>query len=323
MLKADAWSSNPITPSATPAAGEAQALDFTFAPGEGRIFVKGNSSDSYLDYVRHGTWANVEFLLNGRSIWPPSQLVEPLAAMQGAVQATIAGDTVYLASSFFDPGTPLVAGPYGSVKTWGGLFAQKAQEGVKIRILQTDYDTVGATSRANVRTWMARLDAWISAVLVDPGQQDNLQYVVSMHPATAGILRQILTGGTAGANIATHHQKFMVVNGSNYRVAFCGGVDIEKRATPDAWTSAGLASWHGVTAKLHGSIARDLEQEFVLRWNREKDASTVAPAPNPWHGYEHAADAPRPEGDAASADSGSRFRRTPSTSPAARSFARR
>jgi cardiolipin synthase A/B len=49
--------------------------------------------------------------------------------------------------------------------------------------------------------------------------------------------------------------------------------------------------WHDTHAKLEGLIARDLEREFVLRWNREKDKSTAPKLPH-WEAFENLAQAP-------------------------------
>ena len=127
------------------------------------------------------------------------------------------------------------------------------------------------------------MDAWVAAL--PAGSQDNLQYVVSMHPATFGALRSIWVG-RGSINIGSHHQKFMVVKRGGETIAFCGGLDIESRKVPATWSYAGLAAWHDIHVKLRGPIARDFEKEFALRWNREKGSSTVVPSPNPWSGYD-------------------------------------
>jgi N-acetylmuramoyl-L-alanine amidase/phosphatidylserine/phosphatidylglycerophosphate/cardiolipin synthase-like enzyme len=260
-----------------------QSLSFTPAPGAGTIFLAPNTSPDYTDYIQPATRGDLQPLINGRSSNPAVDRTEPLDEMQAAVAATASGDSVYLASWYFEPRTPLTGGAYGAVKTWGGFLAAKAAEGVKVRILQTDFDSIAKGSYSNVRLWMARMDSYISRL--PAGMQDNLQYVVSLHPATFGAVRSVFAGRSS-VHIGSHHQKFMVVKRGGETIAFCGGLDIETRKTPPYWSYGGLAAWHDIHVKLRGPIARDLEKEFALRWNREKGASTVAPSPNPWSAYD-------------------------------------
>ncbi len=261
----------------------AESLSFTPAPGAGTIFLAPNSSSSYTDYIQPVTRGDAEPLINGRSSNPPVDKTEPLDLMQSFVQTTTEGDSVYLSAWYFEPATPLTGGTYRGMRTWGGLFAAKAAEGVKIRILQTDFDAISGSSRAMVRAWMARVDAWIN--VLPAGTKDNLQYVVSMQPVTYSPVRAIFAGQLRSINIGSHHQKFMVVKRGGETIAFCGGLDIESRKTPAAWKYTGLAGWHDIHVKLRGPIARDLEKEFALRWNRESGKSTVAPPSSPWSGY--------------------------------------
>ncbi len=266
------------------APGMAEGLSFSPAPGTGTIFLAPNITSDYTDYIQPVTRGDAELLINGRSANPPVDRTEPLDSMQAFVQTTTAGDSVYLAAWYFEPATPLTGGAYNGVfTTWGGLFAAKAAEGVKIRILQTDFDPIGGSSRSMIRAWMSRMDRWVE--LLPASAKDNLQYVVSMHPATFGALRSIWAGRTS-INIGSHHQKFMVVKRGAETIAFCGGLDIESRKTPAAWSYSGLAGWHDIHVKLRGPIARDFEKEFALRWNRERGGSTVAPSPSPWSAYD-------------------------------------
>jgi N-acetylmuramoyl-L-alanine amidase/phosphatidylserine/phosphatidylglycerophosphate/cardiolipin synthase-like enzyme len=264
--------------------GMAQGLSFSPAPGTGSIFLAPTITNDYTDFIQPVTRGDAEPLINGRSTNPPVDRTEPLDSMQSFVQTTTAGDSVYLASWYFEPSTPLTGGTYrGAFTTWGGLFAAKAAEGVKVRILQTDFDPIGGSSRSMIRAWMGRMDTWIG--LLPAAAKDNLQYVVSMHPATFGALRSIWAGRTS-INIGSHHEKFMVVKRGAETIAFCGGLDIESRKTPARWSYSGLAAWHDIHVKLRGPIARDFDKEFALRWNREKGSSTVAPSPFPWSAYD-------------------------------------
>jgi N-acetylmuramoyl-L-alanine amidase/phosphatidylserine/phosphatidylglycerophosphate/cardiolipin synthase-like enzyme len=262
----------------------AQSLGFSAVPGTGTIFLAPNITNTYTDYIQPVTRGDLEPLINGRSSNPAVDRTEPLDQMQAFVSTTTEGDSVYLAAWYFDPTTPLTGGAYRGMQTWGGLLAMKAVEGVKVRILATDFDQIAGASRQNVRAWMGLMDRYLARM--PAAKQDNLQYVVSMHPATFGVTRAIFAGRTS-VNIGSHHQKFMVVKRGQETIAFCGGLDVESRKTPAQWgyTPGALAGWHDIHVKMRGPIARDLEKEFALRWNRESGHSTVAPSPNPWSAY--------------------------------------
>jgi N-acetylmuramoyl-L-alanine amidase len=269
-----------------PADAAAESLSFSRAPGAGTIFLAPNITNTYTDYIQPVTRGDLEPLINGRSSNPPVDRTEPLDAMQAFVSSTTNGDSVYLAAWYFEPRTPLTAGAYKGVQTWGGLLAAKAAEGVNVRLLATDFDPLSGASYKNVRAWMSRMDAWIASLPSD--KRDNLQYVVSLHPVT--LARAWLMQGRS-VNPGSHHQKFMIVKRGSETVAFCGGLDIESRKVPAGWSYSVrpegyiLAGWHDIHVKMRGPIARDLEKEFALRWNRESAQSTVAPSPLPWGSY--------------------------------------
>jgi phosphatidylserine/phosphatidylglycerophosphate/cardiolipin synthase-like enzyme/N-acetylmuramoyl-L-alanine amidase len=253
-------------------------------------WLAGDASTDYFRYVRPPTLGLATPLINGRSSGgsgPDDDLTEPLDAMQNAVAAAGAGDFIYFSAWWFMPSTPLTAGTYGAATTWGALFAAKASEGVKIRILINDFDDIPGktTMGANIQaTSIAPLDLIIAGLPAD--RRDNLKYVVSLHPAHVGGLKSLLAGlGWRDTYVASHHQKFMVVKRGDSLTAFCGGLDIERRKTPAAWSYTGLVGWHDVHVQLEGPITRDLEQEFVMRWNREKGSSRRAALAG-WAGYE-------------------------------------
>jgi len=247
----------------------------------GTIFLAPNITNTYTDYVQPVTRGDLQPLINGRSSNPAVDRTEPLDEMQATVTTANAGDSVYLSAWYFDPTTPLTGGAYNGMQSWGGFLAKRAVEGVKVRILQTDFDPIASSSRQMVRLWMGLVDRYLGMMPAD--KRDNLQYVVSMHPATFGVTRAIFAGRTS-VNIGSHHQKFMVVKRGNETIAFCGGLDIENRKTPSQWgySQNQLIGWHDIHVKMRGPIARDFEKEFALRWNRESGHSTVAPSANGW-----------------------------------------
>ena len=80
--------------------------------------------------------------------------------------------------------------------------------------------------------------------------------------------------------VGDHHQKFLIAKKGRTTVAFCGGLDISGRRTPISDVNWGIDwVWHDVHAKLEGLIVKDLEREFVLRWNREKDKARTSQKP--------------------------------------------
>ncbi|HEX9821350.1 MAG TPA: phospholipase D-like domain-containing protein [Methylomirabilota bacterium] len=248
------------------------------ATGTDPQFLAGVASDDYLRYIQPATLGLVRPLINGRSsggAGPDVDLTEPLDRMETIVKSLGAGDVVYLSAWFFEPATPLTAGGHLGATTWGALFARMAGAGVKIRIIINDFDPISGMDRALQSKCLTPLDAIIGAMPL--AERDNYKYIVSLHPAHVGRLRSLAAGqGGRDIFIASHHQKFMVARRGDETFAFCGGLDIETRKTPARWSYAGLVTWHDLHVMLEGPITRDLEREFVMRWNREKAGSTRA-----------------------------------------------
>jgi phosphatidylserine/phosphatidylglycerophosphate/cardiolipin synthase-like enzyme len=217
-------------------------------------------------------------LINGRSsngVGPDVDLTEPLDQMQKAVQGLGRGDFVYLAAWFFEPATQLTAGAYKGALTWGELFAKKAAEGVRIRILINDFDSLTGLDQWLKKTALEPLDKIINAMAA--ADRDNLKYMVQLHPAYVGSLKSLLAGqGGKSIHVASYHEKFMVTWNSKTQemLAFCGGLDIESRKTPAKWSYHGLIGWHDIHVQLEGPITRDLERNFVTRWNLFREKNT-------------------------------------------------
>jgi phosphatidylserine/phosphatidylglycerophosphate/cardiolipin synthase-like enzyme len=231
-------------------------------------FLPANRSDNYEDYVTAQTTGRITLMINGWNLGGSSikKEAEAFDSMQKTVESLAQGDFIYLATWQFNPTVPLTV--RGSVGTWGDLFKRKAEQGVKIRIIMTDFHPRVIHWKSDLTT----LDNIISQLPLSA--RDNLKYIVSMHPAK-----------WLGNYVATHHQKFMVVKKRRETIAFCGGLDISRDRTPFYWTGDNYG-WHDIHAKLEGLIAHDLEREFVLRWNREKDGSTAPKHPD-WKPFEN------------------------------------
>lgn len=256
-------------------------------------FLPARPSEDYEQYVAAPTTGRMTPFINGRS-WggagPRQDQVEAFDALQAAVEGLKAGESLLLAAWHFDPRVPLTrtnaAGKNAlGNKTWGELVQRKARDGVKVRILMTDFPAVAVNLHgALYKTFLPAIDRLVAGL---GSKADNLKYVVSRHPAvhtkalTARIRLEIPVG--------SHHQKFMVLRTGNGTVAFCGGLDIAYMRTPAYWRALDKSDyrwlWHDIHSRLEGLIARDLEREFVLRWNREKDHSVVKPRPR-WRAME-------------------------------------
>uniref|UniRef100_I2Q590 Phosphatidylserine/phosphatidylglycerophosphate/ cardiolipin synthase n=1 Tax=Desulfovibrio sp. U5L TaxID=596152 RepID=I2Q590_9BACT len=262
------------------------------------VFLPARPSGDYEQYVAKPTTGRITLLINGRTSATPK--TDAFDSMQQAVESLGKNDVVYLSAFQFN--TTKLTGPKPpGIATWTDLFVSKAKQGVKIRIIMTDIPENGPTG------WKSNLDDLKKAVERSDfpvSARDNLKYIVSMHPAklqfqivsfTKKIVKVVQTGGIS-AHVATHHQKFMVVIEDGSTVAYCGGLDISPQRTPEGWPNiklqpANALVWHDTHVKLEGLIARDLEREFILRWNREKDASTAGRLAD-WKPFENLGQAP-------------------------------
>ena len=264
------------------------------------VFLRGNPSSEYEQYVNPPTTGRITFLLNGRTSGVAH--TEAFDEMQKAVESLGSGDSIYLAAFMLNP--TQLTGKRSGMTTWGELFVSKAKAGVKIRILLTGIPEPGPDWRSNVDDLKSLVGKLPDAA------KENLKFVMSMHPARLNFKEQIgfdlqkkkfvlkavenvTTGGTS-RDVGTHHQKFMVVKKGGTTVAFCGGLDISPQRTPEGWSSGFI--WHDIHTMLEGRIARELEREFVLRWNREKGKSKTGILPA-WKSLEELKLSPVDRGD--------------------------
>ncbi|MGB7208409.1 MAG: DUF2272 domain-containing protein [Pyrinomonadaceae bacterium] len=249
-------------------------------------------SADYFSYAQPQTWGSARLLINGRSSGgsgPNHDCSEPFDSMQFAVESTNPGDAVYLASWMFDPETKLTK-KSATAKTWGDLIAAKARNGVTFRLLLNDFPPL--------IKWGSNFKALDALVLnLPPDRRDNVKYVLSRHPAHISLstpeaaILSTLTGLSVPAgdqHVAVHHQKFMVVRHADQLTAFCGGVDIIPGMTPWKWSTTPWHGWHDLQVQLEGPITRDVEKEFVARWNWERGASRRPPLPD-WSPHERLA----------------------------------
>jgi phosphatidylserine/phosphatidylglycerophosphate/cardiolipin synthase-like enzyme len=247
-------------------------------------------STAYLSYAQMQTWGRATLLINGRSSGGGKPISEPFDMMQFAVEGTNSGDAVYLAAWMFDPETELTKKPTAiRATTWGDLISAKARNGVKFRLLLNEFPSF-MKWESNFKA----LDALVLALPLD--RRDNVKYVLSRHPVHITLTKSEATGlallsglpiKAGDQHVAVHHQKFMVVRYADYMTAFCGGVDIIPGMTPKQWVMMKTPwfGWHDMQVQIEGPITRDIEKEFVLRWNRERGASRRASL-NGWAPHE-------------------------------------
>jgi phosphatidylserine/phosphatidylglycerophosphate/cardiolipin synthase-like enzyme len=240
---------------------------------------------NYEDYVAAPTTGRIALMINGRNSGGSGDIddrTEAFDSMQETVESLGPNDSIFLATwQFRLTAVPLtVSKPGMNGWNWGDLLKSKAKDGVKIRIIISDHPPLAS----DFQTDLTPLDKIIGEL--PPSARDNLKYIHSKHPATL-----VVPIGSYRMNVPAgdHHQKFMVVKKEKTIIAFCGGLDISSGRTPFGWGPNFV--WHDIHAKLEGLIARDLEREFVLRWNREKDKSTASKLPG-WKGFETLVQAP-------------------------------
>jgi phosphatidylserine/phosphatidylglycerophosphate/cardiolipin synthase-like enzyme len=233
------------------------------------VFVPANSSRNYDDFVAKPTTGRVTLMVNGRKS-DGSGRTDPKTSqwiggfqdefktfdrMEEVVESLGDGDVLYVSNWQFQPDNLLLtADPSGSKsRTWGHLIADKAGQGVRIRVIVAQHP-IGSPFMTDLNALGAVVD------LVPTAKRDNFKFIVSPHPHFLGV----------------HHRKYVVARKGKITVAFCGGLDVSFNRAPQQvpaggsrW-SAGFV-WHDVAAKLEGLIARDFEHEFVEAWNREKD----------------------------------------------------
>jgi len=271
------------------------------------VWLPAATSSTYTDWIAAQTTGLLTLLVNGRSSNGPGADIdrtEPLDEMQRSVAALGTGDFCYLSAWFFEPATPLRAGSYSGETTWGGFFGKKAGEGVEIRILINDFDPFTGLDGWLRSASLVPLEALVRAL--PAAARRRMKYIVSRHPANyagprAAIIRALSRGGSGPIFIGSHHQKFMVTRKSGQTTAFCGGLDIESRKVPSAWSYSGMIGWHDLTLKMEGPITRDVERQFVERWNREQSGAHNALLPDwgAWGTLSQPASLPTADGAAA------------------------
>ena len=267
------------------------------------VFLPAIKSADYEKRVAAATTGKLIPLLHGRN-WagnkPNADKTESFDSMQRAVESLGRGDTLFLATWQFKPfDIELTTTSATGAANWGEMLKRKAEAGVRMRIIMSDFPSQGLGFKSNI----AALEKLVTEL--SPDAKDNFKYIVSMHPARLFF-----------KEIGTHHQKFMVVRRRGSLTAFCGGLDIAGPRSPRFWSPQGWI-WHDLHARLEGRIVYDLDREFVERWNREK-AGTTAGKLSGWKDFETLTPAPLAAADKTSAKNSQRLQmhRTVAVGPA-------
>lgn len=155
--------------------------------------------------------------------------------------------------------------------------------------LRIDFKLVPGNNDSTFQSHLTRMDAagsQIRALLWDKGPgTENSAEVNHINALPGGQGQAILDNHTL--NYGSHHQKFMVINGSAGAVGFAGGIDINPDRLDDRDHKA-ASPYHDIHSKVEGPAVADLNTTFVERWNNHPNdpqpklptnAPPFAPAP--------------------------------------------
>ena len=240
------------------------------------LFLPANVSTNYEQYLAKPTTGLIALMVNGRSNLNGTRNVqmEAFHSMRETVESLAEGDSLYIANWQFRPERLDLSSP-PSGPHWSDLLAKRAKDGVRVRIIISDLPAAAGDLRTDLTPLIAAIKDLPKAL------RDNWKFIFSPHVFVA----------------ATHHQKILIANRRGEVSAYCGGLDISSNRVP---SRDGTFVWHDVHAKLEGLIARDVEREFVLRWNREKDGTTGGKIDG-WNDFETLKPAPADRNDASPA----------------------
>lgn len=135
--------------------------------------------------------------------------------------------------------------------------------GAKVRALLFKHDSiVGARDNSDVVTFINGLAN--GAAILD----DHVVLGLESVRALPG------TGALSGHYVGAHHQKVIIVNGSDGLIAFQGGYDLDK----DRITLGGGPGLHDVHTRVRGTGAMPIANIFVERWNDHPSKPAKLPA---------------------------------------------
>lgn len=134
--------------------------------------------------------------------------------------------------------------------------------------LSDDFDVSGGETMRQLFTAASQAGVTVRALLWDQVGTQNSAEVDHINALPNGAA--ILDNRTL--NFGSHHQKLMIVNGSEGLIAFCGGIDVNpdriRTVTTGTFSSGGAGSpLHDVHCRIEGPAAFDLLRVFEQRWN--------------------------------------------------------
>jgi phosphatidylserine/phosphatidylglycerophosphate/cardiolipin synthase-like enzyme len=204
--------------------------------------------------------------------------------ISSAIEATGAGDAIYIASWLFEP--RLVLAP-GSLPL-GRRLIEKAAAGVDVRLLLFANRFLQGLGSSDLAGDMTEGQFWVLGQLrqlVPTGSllalligvvQHNIKWARDLRsrPPLAGgpppLIDRVLLDWSG---IHGHHSKCTVVKAGPDVAAFVGGIDFypDRKDVPNHPTVPG---WHDVGVRVNGAGAGGVWSDFVTRW---AEASTLSP----------------------------------------------
>lgn len=217
---------------------------------------------------------------------------------------------VWLGFRVFDPQTALRSQQRSpTLRTWADLLAEKAQQGVSVRLLLADFEPI-LTPHLHQQSWSSVL-----GFLKKTEDAKTFQIICAQHPAkfaplmqailwpwfikklwglqrdirsgdidlktTPGLRRYFDKGGVltkqallrpAKMHPVTHHQKLAVVDGA---AAIVGGLDVdERRYDTQGHDRSAKDTWQDASVLVQGQSASDLRTHFISCWNEEMQRHT-------------------------------------------------
>lgn len=211
--------------------------------------------------------------------------------------------TAHLAFRIFDPATKTRSDEARSrgLFDWGDVLLHAAERGVNVRVLLADFEPVLAHDlhRVGWRNGRRLLDR---ATRLSPDCPGSIDLLIALHEGELGVAVRTALWLAVRARLAklirtdpeavtspgikyslldgrprfmpparlwpaTHHQKMLVVDGEH---AVIGGIDVDERRYDDPDHSRPAdQTWHDVSLRVDGDVARDADRHFIGIWNRE------------------------------------------------------